>query len=447
MDSPIHDIDSEAEIIEALEALRLGQFNIALSGTGPVPTAVRTLAQTLQRNASNQLSRTVALSGGASEAMAATSFMTGDIREAASNTQSIAAAIDQLNAAMAEIARTGTFISETAQTVKTAAATSLDAVGLATKNIRTLAEIGRAGTERVEALVETSHAIGLMIGTIQTIAKQTNLLALNASIEAARAGETGKGFNIVADEVKHLANRTAQATEDIRHHISAIQADIAAIRDIVSQSTEAAEIGLDGMHNADLGARSIHGNIDELQDRLTSHAASLAEQSAATQEAARAVSIVMEKTERARTLAERAVTAVAASETAIAEQFQDLSRQEIPDAILHLAKSDHLLWKKRLAQFLIGKGGLREEEITDHHACRLGRWYDGPGAQCYRTNPAFAALEASHARVHRAARDAVHLFNSGDRAEALAAYESLEQASQEVIVGLDKLSHSPIAAF
>lgn len=433
------DITADEDLARCIDAIADGRFGDLPSGSGPVTEAVRRLAATLQARALEQLQRTVTLSGGASESMAATSFATGDVREAAENAQAIAAAIEQLNAAMRHIADTGTSIAQTAREAELAAGASLGAVGEAGANVRALADIERQTSDRIERLVDTSLEIGKMVGTIQAIAKQTNLLALNASIEAARAGEAGKGFNIVASEVKHLAQATAQATDDIRRQIGAIQDEVRAIRDAMSRTGQQAAAGLDSIARAEAGVGNIIDCVRELDRKLADHAASLNEQSAATEEVTHSVAIINAKTERARLHAESAVESVAASEAVIQAQFADLAKQHIPDAVLYLAKSDHMLWKKRLAQMLVGKTGLSESEVTDHRSCRLGKWYYGDGSACYQGNPIFKGLEDPHARVHAAAKDIVRLFNSGDRVSAIAEYQKLEAASREVVGGLTQL--------
>ncbi|MEW5728954.1 MAG: methyl-accepting chemotaxis protein [Pseudomonadota bacterium] len=431
--------EEEKEIARCIDAIAEGRYSEVPDGPGAISEAVRRLARTLQTRALAQLQRTVVLSGGASESMAATSFVTGDVREAAENAQTIAAAVEQLNAAMHHIAETGTFIAQTAQTVEHAAEDSLTAVGEAADNVHALADIERQTSERIEKLVETSLEIGKMVGTIQAIAKQTNLLALNASIEAARAGEAGKGFNIVAGEVKHLAHQTAKATDDIRRQIAAVQDEVKGIRDALSATGRQAEAGLASIGRVQSSVSAIVDNVRELDDKLTTHAASLTEQSAATDEVTRSVAVITEKTERSRIHAEIAVEAVAASEVMIQEQFSELAKQDIPDAVLFLAKSDHMLWKKRLAQMLVGKAGLSESEVTDHRSCRLGKWYYGDASRCYHDNPAFKSLEAPHAAVHEAAREIVRLFNGGDRIAAMEEYKKLEAASKEVVGGLTTL--------
>ncbi|MDO8838572.1 MAG: methyl-accepting chemotaxis protein [Parvibaculum sp.] len=121
---------------------------------------------------------------------------------------------------------------------------------------------------RVESLSLAAEKIGYVVDLITTIAGQTNLLALNATIEAARAGEAGKGFAVVAQEVKSLANQTAQATQDITEQVDAIRG-----------ATADAVAGVEGI------GRTVH----EVSEIATAIAAAIEEQSAATQEIASSV--------------------------------------------------------------------------------------------------------------------------------------------------------------
>jgi methyl-accepting chemotaxis protein len=118
-------------------------------------------------------------------------------------------------------------------------------------------------------LHESSAEISAVVKTITSIAEQTNLLALNATIEAARAGEAGKGFAVVANEVKELAQETAQATEDIGRRVEAIQVDTA---DAVAAISE------------------INSIIERISAYATTIAAAVEEQTATSSEMARSVS-------------------------------------------------------------------------------------------------------------------------------------------------------------
>lgn len=168
--------------------------------------------------------------------------------EADTNVQTVAAAAEELAASSDEIARQ---VEDVARVASQAASD---------------AEVTSAS---VNQLNELADSIGEVVGAIKDIAEQTNLLALNATIEAARAGEAGKGFAVVADEVKKLANETASKTEQIDERVGAIQT---AIRNSVS------------------AVEAIIGNVKKIDEATTSVASAVEEQNAATGEIGRSVS-------------------------------------------------------------------------------------------------------------------------------------------------------------
>ena len=188
------------------------------------------------------------MSGAADEASKRAGNVTQSAETTAHNAQSVASATEQLTASIAEIS----------SQVNTSLETTQKAVQDADSSKAT-----------IESLASAAEQIGQVITLIQTVAEQTNLLALNATIEAARAGEAGKGFAVVASEVKSLADQTGKATEDIRQRVSMIQ----------TTSSEAVT-----------AINNISSSIQTVSSVTSSIAGAMEQQNAATQEIARSVS-------------------------------------------------------------------------------------------------------------------------------------------------------------
>ncbi|MGE0489534.1 MAG: CZB domain-containing protein [Vulcanimicrobiota bacterium] len=131
-----------------------------------------------------------------------------------------------------------------------------------------------------------------------------------------------------------------------------------------------------------------------------------------------------------------------ALEKTILEQLDELSRLELPGKVVQLAKSDHVIWKKRLAMMAVGQLQLDPKELADHHSCRLGRWYD---QQCDRRltgHPAFAALADPHQRVHAHGIRAAQLMTDGQAEAADHELALMEKASEEVMRHLTALEQT-----
>lgn len=189
------------------------------------------------------------LTATAEEASRQATAVSAAAAQATTNVRTVAAATEELSASIVEIGRQ---VAQSSQTTAKAV------------------EAARHANGTMQSLAEAAQRIGEVVGLIQNIAGQTNLLALNATIEAARAGDAGKGFAVVATEVKALANQTAQATDDIKSQIAAIQGTtgdaVGAIQSIggtIERVNEIAAAITSAVEQQKTAAREIADNVQQ----------------------------------------------------------------------------------------------------------------------------------------------------------------------------------------
>jgi len=181
--------------------------------------------------------------------------------------------------------------------------------------MRRIANVVKKSAETVQALGRSSDQIGEIIGVIDDIADQTNLLALNAAIEAARAGEQGRGFAVVADEVRKLAERTTKATKEIASMIKTFQADTAGAVTSMSEGTRQVDEGIKLADQAGTSLQQIVEISQKVTDMVAQIAAASEQQSSASEQISKNVEAIT------------TVTAETASGTQqIARAAEDLNR-------------------------------------------------------------------------------------------------------------------------
>lgn len=194
--------------------------------------------------------------------------------------------IDQVATAMNEMAATVQEVAQntvqTADSAKQAHEEALHGRTVVTHSISSISALAQQVEEAVQVmslLQQDSHEVGQVMGVISSIAEQTNLLALNAAIEAARAGEQGRGFAVVADEVRSLAQRTQQSTEDIRIIIERLQAQSSKATDMMQDSQERANSAVTATAEADTVLNRIVDSVSMITDMSTQIATAAEEQS------------------------------------------------------------------------------------------------------------------------------------------------------------------------
>ena len=404
-----------------------------------IAAPVAQLAKVLAEQNQEDLATTVEFSVQASESMAAVSRITGEVRQIDSNAQAMAAAIEELDASIAQISATASSSSAEMQ----------EASGLMGEGTRKVQETAEAAqnisiamdTTETEAnrVVEAVEKISSFIGTIEGIAQQTNLPALNATIEAARAGDAGKGFAIVASEVKTLSGQTQTATEDISKLIEGLQVVVGKLFASVEGARSSVSVAQELTVQTEQDISSVNEIVGRTAGGIEEIASVLSEQSTATKELAQGVDLIAKRSTEAADCTNIVIETVQKSEQIIERKFAELDGREIDDYVLFRGKSDHCLWKKRLSEMLVGLNNLTADELADHHSCRLGKWYGSVSDETIKKHPAFQALEKPHAEVHNHGKKAASQFANGDRQGAMESVVKMESASAEVIQILDEL--------
>ncbi|MGF0241411.1 methyl-accepting chemotaxis protein [Rhodococcus sp. IEGM1300] len=178
-----------------------------------------------------------------------------------------ATAVNEMTSAVEEVARNAVSTSEASKNATTSAGDGRDLVQETVSAIERMSTDVQSTAALIGELANESRDIGKVLDVIRGLADQTNLLALNAAIEAARAGEAGRGFAVVADEVRALAHRTQQSTSEIERMIGSIQSGTEHAVDSMRNSTERAESTLNIARGAGLSLDTINSAIVEINER------------------------------------------------------------------------------------------------------------------------------------------------------------------------------------
>ena len=199
----------------------------------------------------------------------------------------VATAINEMAAATQEIAGNADHTAQNAGEAVTACVHGSDQVSQTQGSIQNLAQEVQVATDVIQELEAHGKHINTILATIQNIAEQTNLLALNAAIEAARAGEQGRGFAVVADEVRVLSQRTHASTKEIQQMIETLQSTTGKAVGIMDDSRMLAGTSVDDANAASASLTQIHESVERISDMATQIASAAEEQASVTSEITR----------------------------------------------------------------------------------------------------------------------------------------------------------------
>lgn len=440
LESKEHETQKISKLISGtLRSLIEQSFGVGKPDDVELTELLQILSERLQTEAISGLEATVNYSMNASHAMASVSQVTGSTREANSKIQTMAAATEEMTASIAHISEASDRAANNAENVKNRSNQGSDTIKDTMIRMDEIAQSVGAISGRSDKLIQASERIDGILETIDAIAQQTNLLALNATIEAARAGEHGKGFAVVATEVKTLANQAANATQDIRECITQLEEEISSLKEESVRSSEATQSGRDAIEEVDKQMQHINKQTEIVSNEMSEISSMLFEQRSAVEEISEGVMQVADISQQNKENADHTIDAVRQTESLVEQRFAELDKKSIPDTVLYRAKSDHFIWKKRLAEMLVGLNSLDPDELADHHSCRLGKWYDSTKDDWFLSNKSFKSLIGPHETVHKFGISAAKLHKRGRYEEAWEAYRLMDEASKEVVQFLDQL--------
>ncbi len=429
----------DKDLITCLKALKEGNLMVDPKGKDPVSKALKSLIEVLKENAQEDLSRVVRLSVEANETAILSAQMFYNLQTVDDRIKKIEKNTRYMVTAGNEIDKSGQTIATMAMGAQEVTRQGADTVNHAVSSMQNIASLVEASVNKVSVLKEFSEKISKIAQDIKSIAEQTNLLALNATIEAARAGDAGKGFAVVAGEVKGLAEQTKISTMVIDGIIENLQNESREIVNSMDESAKAVSSGQTIISQVGDQMQEIRQTINDVTRQTSEIASKLSQQKTATQEIAEGVTEIVTGTDRSVRDTKDIVTTMDELEKLITNNINKLSTMEVPGKIVKLAQSDHVIWKKKLANMVAGRQGLSSSELADHHSCRLGKWYDRNNDERYTKHPAFKKLVEPHKQVHQHGILAVRYYNEGKRQEALKEIEKVERASEEVMRLLSQL--------
>ena len=300
------------QTLEAVDRIASGDLSRDLQITrrdelGVLQQGIQRMGATLRELIGGIRDGVTQIASAAEELSAVTEQTSAGVNSQKVETDQVATAMHEMTATVQEVARNAEQASVAATSADEQARQGDKVVAEAIAQIEKLAEEVRRSTEAMNTLQKESDKIGSVMDVIKAVAEQTNLLALNAAIEAARAGEAGRGFAVVADEVRGLAQRTQKSTEEIEGLVAGLQSGTQQVANVMLSSRGLTDSSVELTRKAGTSLENITRTVSNIQSMNQQIAAAAEQQSSVAEEISRSILNVRDVSEQ---------TAAASEETA-----------------------------------------------------------------------------------------------------------------------------------
>lgn len=365
-----------------------------------------------------------------------------DVDKQAHMVENIAASSQEISASISDISdyvvnssdRTGETLILTAKTIQT--------INTSFKKIDSAFEKTHEAQDVMHRVNDEAKKIATMVEVIKGVADQTNLLALNASIEAARAGESGRGFAVVADEIKKLADSTKSNVATIQSIVTSLQVELGSTANAIDEANKTFVEGKTFIDEAVKSMDVMEDALKSIGDTFVDITSNIEEQTAATEEMASNLSIVNEKIKNLQSETIHTGEAFYKISTIVDKlrlaTYKNVKNLSIGDQ-LELCISDHLIWRWRVYNMILGYEKLSGSDVGSHTGCRLGQWVTSTGKSIDRYASTLSKLDAPHKALHEQAGLAIAAYNKGNTIEAERILSLMDASSKQVVALLHEL--------
>ncbi|MFN3396223.1 MAG: methyl-accepting chemotaxis protein [Thermodesulfovibrionales bacterium] len=357
-------------------------------------------------------------------------------------TTASATATEELSSTIGDIARN---IHTVAKAAEKAADISLKGKKIIDDTVISIDEVNSQigmASENVKILSESSKKIDEIVVMIKEIADQTNLLALNAAIEAARAGEQGRGFAVVADEVRKLAQRTTNATSEINSILSLIHDGTMSVTGMMDVAVDRVKGAVERARHLNESFEEINVSFQKVTDMVHQIVTATEEQSATVVEISTNLSGLADDSRKNAESVKEMMSSFNNFSSRAKEFLRLLDRFYDPKMKIGITKADYVMWLLRLTELLDGQTSLFVPEEFQPDRSRMGKWYYGEGMEYFGNINAFKKIEAPHKRLHEIGRLAYEASQKGDREKVKMMIDDSVRLVEEIFDSLKELEGS-----